>query len=120
MPLRLVSRAGRVFSAETPAGVKRAEGSGAWDGLGLHGRVGAVSPAPFNYYRPTGGRAFLDALSQRLTSKQMSSCSGLAALDHANTKFSRGYSSTGVGMGVCARHEFVQPNGVGDLQCGEW
>jgi hypothetical protein len=26
---------------------------------------------------------------------------------------------TGVGIGVCARHEFVQPNGVGDLQRGE-
>lgn len=50
---------------------------------------------------------------------QMSTCSGLAALDYANTKFSRGYSSTGVGMGVCARHEFIQPNGVGDLQRGE-
>ncbi|KAJ7903741.1 hypothetical protein B0H14DRAFT_3421921 [Mycena olivaceomarginata] len=45
--------------------------------------------------------------------------SGLAALDHANTKFARGYAATGVGMGVCARHEFVQPNGVGDLQKGE-
>ncbi|KAK7015057.1 hypothetical protein R3P38DRAFT_2787170 [Favolaschia claudopus] len=44
---------------------------------------------------------------------------GLAALDYANTKFSRGYSTTGVGMGVCARHEFVQRNGVGDLQKGE-
>ncbi|KAJ6458082.1 hypothetical protein C8R47DRAFT_995450, partial [Mycena vitilis] len=51
--------------------------------------------------------------------KEMSTCSGLAALDYANTKFSRGYSATGVGMGVCARHEFVQPNGVGDLQKGE-
>ncbi|KAJ7071748.1 hypothetical protein B0H15DRAFT_793361 [Mycena belliarum] len=51
--------------------------------------------------------------------KEMSTCSGLAALDHANTKFSKGYSTTGVGMGVCARHEFVQPNGVGDLQKGE-
>ncbi|KAJ7431264.1 hypothetical protein FB451DRAFT_1421731 [Mycena latifolia] len=50
---------------------------------------------------------------------QMNTCSGLAALDYANTKFSRGYSTTGVGMGVCARHEFVQPNGVGDLQRGE-
>ncbi|KAJ7889382.1 hypothetical protein B0H14DRAFT_2561881 [Mycena olivaceomarginata] len=28
-------------------------------------------------------------------------------------------STTGVGMGVCARHEFIQPNGVGDLQKGE-
>ncbi|KAJ7025958.1 hypothetical protein C8F04DRAFT_1190993 [Mycena alexandri] len=51
--------------------------------------------------------------------KDMDSCSGLAALDYANTKFSRGYSTTGVGMGVCGRHEFVQPNGVGDLQKGE-
>ncbi|KAJ7604794.1 hypothetical protein DFH06DRAFT_1150853 [Mycena polygramma] len=51
--------------------------------------------------------------------KEMSTCSGLAALDYANTKFSHGYSSTGVGMGVCARHEFVQPTGVGDLQKGE-
>ncbi|KAF8142761.1 hypothetical protein K438DRAFT_1634899, partial [Mycena galopus ATCC 62051] len=51
--------------------------------------------------------------------KEMSTCSGLAALDYANTKFSRGYSATGVGMGVCARHEFVQPNGVRDLQKGE-
>jgi hypothetical protein len=50
---------------------------------------------------------------------QMDTCSGLAALDYANTKFSRGYSTTGVGMGVCARHEFVQANGVGDLQKGE-
>ncbi|KAJ7678301.1 hypothetical protein DFH06DRAFT_975338, partial [Mycena polygramma] len=51
--------------------------------------------------------------------KEMSTCSGLAALDYANTKFSRGYSTTGVGMCVCARHEFIQPNGVGDLQKGE-
>ncbi|KAJ7210362.1 hypothetical protein GGX14DRAFT_565567 [Mycena pura] len=51
--------------------------------------------------------------------KEMSTCSGLAALDYANTKFSTGYAATGVGMGVCARHKFVQPNGVGDLQKGE-
>jgi hypothetical protein len=50
---------------------------------------------------------------------QMETCSGLAALDYANTKFSRGYSTTSVGMGVCARHEFIQANGVGDLQKGE-
>ncbi|KAJ7718098.1 hypothetical protein B0H14DRAFT_2412597, partial [Mycena olivaceomarginata] len=51
--------------------------------------------------------------------KEMSTCSGLAALDYANTKFSREYSTTGVGMGVCTRHEFIQPNGVGDLQRAE-
>ncbi|KAJ7769282.1 hypothetical protein B0H16DRAFT_1307355, partial [Mycena metata] len=44
---------------------------------------------------------------------QISTCSGLAALDDANTKFSRRYSSTGVGMGVCV------PNGVSNLQKGE-
>jgi hypothetical protein len=43
----------------------------------------------------------------------------LAALDYANTKFSRGYGSTGVGLGVCARHEFVQKSGAADLQKGE-
>ncbi|KAJ7475064.1 hypothetical protein B0H11DRAFT_1728060 [Mycena galericulata] len=51
--------------------------------------------------------------------KEMSTCSGLAALDYANTKFSRGYGSTGVGLGVCARHEFVQKTGAADLQKGE-
>jgi hypothetical protein len=49
----------------------------------------------------------------------MSTCSGLAALDYANTKFSQGYSAMGVGMGVCTRHEFMLLNGVGDLQRGE-
>ncbi|KAF8190234.1 hypothetical protein K438DRAFT_1546549, partial [Mycena galopus ATCC 62051] len=51
-----------------------------------------------------------------LNPRMMSTCSGLVALDRANTKFARGYSATGVGMGICAWHELVQPNGVGDLQ----
>lgn len=49
----------------------------------------------------------------------MCTCTGLAALDHANTKYSWGYATTGVGLGVCARHEFVQKNGAVDLQKGE-
>ncbi|KAJ6469546.1 hypothetical protein C8R47DRAFT_989403, partial [Mycena vitilis] len=61
-------------------------------------------------------REFLHTVTDQ---KEMKTCSGLAALDYANTKFSRGYGSTGVVMGVCARHEFVQPNGCGDLQKGE-
>ncbi|KAF7293735.1 CxC2 domain-containing protein [Mycena chlorophos] len=57
---------------------------------------------------------------RKATNKQeMSTCSGLKALEHANTKFSKGYAATGVGMVVCARHEFVQPTSVGDLQKGE-
>lgn len=51
--------------------------------------------------------------------KEMSSCTGLSALDHANSKFSKGYATTGAGIGVCARHEFIQRGGVGDLQKGE-
>ncbi|KAF7288449.1 CxC2 domain-containing protein [Mycena indigotica] len=44
---------------------------------------------------------------------------GLAALDRANSKFSRGYSVTGVGMGGLRKGTIVLPNGVGDLQAGE-
>ena len=51
--------------------------------------------------------------------EQMSTCTGLSAVDHANTKFHKGYAATGVGAVVCARHEFMLPNGVGDTQVGE-
>jgi hypothetical protein len=51
--------------------------------------------------------------------RQMSTCTGLAALDHANTKYSQGYAVTGCGMVTCGRHEIVCKNGVGDLQSGE-
>lgn len=54
-----------------------------------------------------------------LITPKMSTCMGLAALDHANMKYSRGYATTGVGLGVCARHEFIQKNGAVDLQKGE-
>ncbi|KAJ7605332.1 hypothetical protein FB45DRAFT_1042460 [Roridomyces roridus] len=76
-------------------------------GLGT-GLSYVVEPEPY--------REYLKTVTDQ---KEMSTCSGLAALDYANTKFSRGYATTGVVMGVCARHEFVQPNGVGDLQKGE-
>jgi hypothetical protein len=47
------------------------------------------------------------------------SCTGLSALDHANTKFSTGYATTGTGVCCCARHELIEGEGVGDLQKGE-
>ncbi|KAF7334322.1 CxC2 domain-containing protein [Mycena sanguinolenta] len=50
---------------------------------------------------------------------KMSTCTGLAALDHANTKYAQGYAATGCGMVTCGRHEVVCKNGVGDLQKGE-
>ncbi|KAL0958884.1 hypothetical protein HGRIS_014200 [Hohenbuehelia grisea] len=54
-------------------------------------------------------------ISQPLTS----SCSGFNAVTHAESKSTRGLRYTGVGMCVCARHEFVRPVGVGDLLQGE-
>ncbi|KAF7360092.1 CxC2 domain-containing protein [Mycena venus] len=67
----------------------------------------------------TENKEYREYLLTCMNQKEMSTCSGFAALDYANTKFSRGYATTGVGMGVCTRHEFVQPNGIGDLQWGE-
>ena len=55
----------------------------------------------------------------KLSPAQMSSCTGLSAVNDANTKFNKGYAATGVGAVICARHEFWQPNGSADLQVGE-
>ncbi|EEB99066.1 hypothetical protein MPER_01316, partial [Moniliophthora perniciosa FA553] len=49
----------------------------------------------------------------------MSTCTGLSALDHANTKYNVGYDETGKGAGLCARHEIMRANGLGALQVGE-
>ncbi|KAK7043812.1 hypothetical protein VNI00_008424 [Paramarasmius palmivorus] len=51
--------------------------------------------------------------------KEMSTCSGLSALDHVNTKYNIGYDETGKGTGLCARHKFILPNGMDALQVGE-
>jgi hypothetical protein len=49
----------------------------------------------------------------------MSTCTGLAALDHANTKFNAGYAESGKAAGSCTQHEILLRNGVGALQNGE-
>ena len=41
-------------------------------------------------------------------------------MNQAHTKFSAGYTVTGVGAVDGARHGFKCPNGVIDLQKGEW
>ncbi|KAK7436280.1 hypothetical protein VKT23_019244 [Stygiomarasmius scandens] len=51
--------------------------------------------------------------------KEISTCTGLAALDHANTKFHEGYDETGKVAGLCARHEILFKNGMGATQVGE-
>lgn len=67
-----------------------------------------VDPEPYQEY-------LLTIMDQ----DEMSTCTGLAALDYANTKFSKGYAQTGLGMCVCARHEMVGKNAAGALQKGE-
>ncbi|KAI9070213.1 hypothetical protein FKP32DRAFT_1558354 [Trametes sanguinea] len=62
---------------------------------------------------------FKEILSSYQKQDEISSCTGFAAMDHADSKFSRGYAATGVGAVVCARHEFWLAQGVGDLQKGE-
>lgn len=51
--------------------------------------------------------------------KEILTCTGLSALDHANSKFSTGYATTGGGVCCCGRHELIEKEGVGDLQKGE-
>ncbi|KAF7343820.1 CxC2 domain-containing protein [Mycena sanguinolenta] len=71
----------------------------------------------WSYFVPSQGYAeFVKGLGDQT---EMSTCTGLAALDHANTKYAQGYAATGCGMVTCGRHEVVCKNGVGDLQKGE-
>ncbi|KAL0574972.1 hypothetical protein V5O48_006988 [Marasmius crinis-equi] len=48
-----------------------------------------------------------------------STCPGLAAMDQAETKYNKGYATTGVLFCLCSRHELVQAKGAGDLSKGE-
>ncbi|KAF7342685.1 CxC2 domain-containing protein [Mycena sanguinolenta] len=69
------------------------------------------------YFVPSA--AYTDFVKTLGEQKEMSTCTGLAALDHANTKYPKGYAATGCGMITCGRHEIVSKNGVGNLQNGE-
>ncbi|KAJ7149496.1 hypothetical protein C8R43DRAFT_887995 [Mycena crocata] len=49
----------------------------------------------------------------------MSTCIAFAALLQKDTRLTTGLRVSGVGGCVCARHECIRPNGIGDLQKGE-
>ena len=53
------------------------------------------------------------------TTTQAATCTGLQALAQANRRFNKGLAATGVGIALDARHGFILPTGVGDLQKGE-
>ncbi len=40
-------------------------------------------------------------------------------MSQANVRYSKGYAASGVGACICARHQFMLANGVGDTQVGE-
>jgi hypothetical protein len=52
-------------------------------------------------------------------SGQISTCIVFAALMQKDTKLTTGLRCSGVGACICARHECVRPQGLGDLQKGE-
>ncbi|KAJ7041698.1 hypothetical protein C8F04DRAFT_946732 [Mycena alexandri] len=51
--------------------------------------------------------------------RQISTCIAFAALTQKDTRNTTGLRVSGVGGVVCARHECMRPNGLGDLQKGE-
>ncbi|KAJ7480228.1 hypothetical protein B0H11DRAFT_1724998 [Mycena galericulata] len=58
-------------------------------------------------------------LKKYVAEKDMSTCIAFAALLQKDTRLTTGLRTSGVGGCVCARHECVRPNGIGDLQKGE-
>ncbi|TDL13652.1 hypothetical protein BD410DRAFT_817279 [Rickenella mellea] len=62
---------------------------------------------------------FRTHIADYVDQREMSSCSGFAAVADANTRSAKGLSSTGVGALVCARHGLMRPTSACDLQKGE-
>ncbi|KAE9394190.1 hypothetical protein BT96DRAFT_943352 [Gymnopus androsaceus JB14] len=67
-----------------------------------------VNPEPYREY-----------LLTMTDQDEMCTCTGLAALDYANTCLSRGYAIMGIGLCCCARHEIIGKNRAAPLQKGE-
>ncbi|KAJ7899713.1 hypothetical protein B0H13DRAFT_2336971 [Mycena leptocephala] len=58
-------------------------------------------------------------LRNYVAEKDISTCIAFAALLQKDTRMTTGLRVSGVGGCVCARHECMRPNGLGDLQKGE-
>ncbi|KAJ6449815.1 hypothetical protein C8R47DRAFT_999092 [Mycena vitilis] len=58
-------------------------------------------------------------LRKYVAEKDISTCIAFAALTQKETRNTAGLRVSGVGGCVCARHECIRPNGMGDLQKGE-
>ncbi|KAJ7429220.1 hypothetical protein B0H11DRAFT_2167516 [Mycena galericulata] len=63
--------------------------------------------------------AYRKHLKKYVAEKDISTCIAFAALMQKETRNTAGLRVSGVGGCVCARHECMRPNGLGDLQKGE-
>lgn len=61
----------------------------------------------------------IQALGLISTLLQESTCSGLAAVDRAGSKKSKGLHATGVAAASCARHGCFMKQTMVDFKCGE-
>ncbi|KAJ7115521.1 hypothetical protein C8R43DRAFT_1138146 [Mycena crocata] len=76
----------------------------------------SLGPGWAYFVEPEGYRR---QIKKYIPEKDISSCIAFAALLQKDTRNTSGLRTSGVGGCVCARHECVLPNGIGDLQKGE-
>ncbi|KAK6992838.1 CxC2 domain-containing protein [Favolaschia claudopus] len=63
--------------------------------------------------------SYREHLKNYVSETEISTCIAFAALLQKDTRMTTGLRVSGVGGCVCARHECMRPNGIGDLQKGE-
>ncbi|KAJ6503118.1 hypothetical protein DFH09DRAFT_1252002 [Mycena vulgaris] len=76
----------------------------------------SLGPGWGYWVEPTG---YKEHVKKYVNEKDISTCIAFAALLQKDTRMTTGLRVSGVGGCVCARHECVRPNGLGDLQKGE-
>ncbi|KAJ7184784.1 hypothetical protein C8R46DRAFT_1026640 [Mycena filopes] len=76
----------------------------------------SLGPGWGAFVEPT---AYKEHLRNYVGESDISTCIAFAALLQKDTRLTTGLRTSGVGGCVCARHECVRPNGLGDLQKGE-
>ncbi|KAJ7051194.1 hypothetical protein C8F01DRAFT_1091766 [Mycena amicta] len=75
-----------------------------------------LGPGLAYWVEPAG---YQEHVKKYISESDMSTCIAFAALLQKDTRMTTGLRVSGVGGCVCARHECMQPNGLGDLQKGE-
>ncbi|KAF7321068.1 CxC2 domain-containing protein [Mycena chlorophos] len=76
----------------------------------------ALGPGWGYWVEPVG---YKEHVKKYISESDISTCIAFAALLQKDTRMTTGLRVSGVGGCVCARHECVRPNGLGDLQKGE-